>query len=233
MRLVILVHATALLFAQLALANVRSVSPKPDEILDIRLALGIATIVQTPAAVQSAIIGDQSGFRVEYLDRAVTIKPLRPGARTNLYLMTEGRRFNLRLLTRAQEGADFVVYLKPPNPQTKIRWTPTSLKKAEKSVTLVIPRIGVTPEGFLLLECRLSAGRRFAMKPADVWVFQRSASVTIQHLYLSDVVGNDERPIQIGIALSLSDLQKKAPLMLEIRGEETIKITLAELPGWK
>src|SRR6185437_1616257 len=80
-------------------AHVRSVYPRLDEIIVVRAAIGIATIIQVPQAIQSAIIGDQSGFKVEYLYDAVTIKPLRYGVKTNLYLVTQNHRYNLRLLT--------------------------------------------------------------------------------------------------------------------------------------
>ena len=69
----------------LAFAHIHTVKMKPDQILLVKTALGIATIVETPESIQSAIIGDQSGFKIEYLDRAVTIKPLRASARSNLY----------------------------------------------------------------------------------------------------------------------------------------------------
>ena len=89
------IHLLALLLASSSFANVKTVTPKTDEILEIKTALGIATIIQVPDSVQQAIVGDQSAYRIEYVDKAVTIKPLRYGAKTNLYLFTQKRRYKI------------------------------------------------------------------------------------------------------------------------------------------
>src|SRR5580704_8633889 len=99
MRNFVMIITTGGFLPILAFAHIHSVKMKPDQILLVKTALGIATIIETPETVQSAIIGDQSAFKVEYLDRAVTIKPLRAGAKTNLYLQTANRRYDLRLET--------------------------------------------------------------------------------------------------------------------------------------
>ncbi len=59
---------------------------KPDQIVTVKTALGLATIVQVPDVPTRLVIGNQSAFKVEYLDKAITIKPLRALVGTNLYI---------------------------------------------------------------------------------------------------------------------------------------------------
>lgn len=94
-------------------SNVKKIEVKVDELTTIHTAVGIATIIQLPEPIQGVIIGDQGAFKIEYLDKAITIKPLRFGAKTNLYINTPTRRFNVRLVTQNQDSSDYVVYLSP------------------------------------------------------------------------------------------------------------------------
>lgn len=217
-------------------AQIRKTTSKEDEILTIKTALGIATIVQLPEVVQSAIIGDQSGFKIEYLDKAVTIKPLRWGAKTNLYLVTASRRFNLRLVTGSQEIADYIVYLKnpePPRPETK--WRTVSRSAIQKNLKLSVVRIGQSPGGFILIDALLSStlSQKMTVKPESVWVKQSGNSKIVNSLFMSDSKVEKEKPLRLGISLAKSDLLNGRPLVLEIISEQSVSIQLTEAELWK
>lgn len=233
MRTAFFIHLVAFLLAYRADASVRTVVLKGDELLTVRTALGIATIVQVPTSIQSAIIGDQSGFRVEYLDNAVTIKPLRGGAKTNLYLLTGPRRFNLRLVTLSQDIADYVVYVREPGQPVPSIWRPLSLSKAGRYAALDLTRIAMTPHGFLLIEGRLIAKARVSIQPEEIWIRQGTDSKTIQHLYLSDKVAAPGRPMLIGISINRTDLKEKASIAVELHGRETLSIMIPGALAWR
>ncbi len=233
MRLLILIHLCAFLFSQTTLAAVKTVVLKNDELLTVKTALGIATIVQVPTSIQSAIIGDQSGFKVEYLDRAVTIKPLRYGAKTNLYLLTEPRRFNIRLVTLSQDIADYVVYVKEPGVALPPSWRTLNLSKIGKDATLSLTRISLTTGGFFLLEGRLITKTRFPVKPEQIWIKQGKDSKAIQHLYLSSTTATKDRPILIGISINRTDLREKSAITLELQGQESLSLTIPEGFAWR
>lgn len=112
-------------------AKVRHVEVKKDQIISVETRLGIATLIQLPERPSSVVIGDQGSFKVEYLDKAVTVKPLFVGARTNLYVYTDFHRFNIELVPSRGKSPDYLVYLKPINPkpprELPVRWRP--LKK--------------------------------------------------------------------------------------------------------
>lgn len=233
MRVIIFIHLFAFFLAHAAEASVRSVVLKSDELLTVKAALGIATIVQVPTPIQSAIIGDQSGFRIEYLDRAVTIKPLRSGAKTNLYLITEPRRFDLRLVTLSQDVADYVVYVREPGTAAPPAWRTLSLSKLGKEVTLLLSRLSMTPQGFLLIEGRFTSNTRFPVKPEQVWVRQGKDSKKIQHLYLSDTMATKDRPVLLGLSINRTDLKEKSAITVELQGQETLSITIPEGAAWR
>ena len=146
------------LICTISSAQIRKVVYREDQILTIKTALGIATIIQLPETIQSAIIGDQSGFKIEYLDKAVTIKPLRGNAKTNLYLVTDKKRYNVRLHTKNQDGADYIVYILPDSNNEKksqVRWV-TSRKASEANgLTLTLERLGYSQGDYLLLDLSL------------------------------------------------------------------------------
>ncbi len=231
MKNIFISHVLMLFLHTNSFASVRSIHLKTDELLTVKTALGIATIVQLPAPIQSAIIGDQSAFRVEHLDKAVTIKPLRYGARTNLYLLTDGRRYNLKLVTLSQESADFIVYVKEKNLMPVNQWKPISLSKSGKNLTLSINRIGKTPQGFILIEGKLTSKNHAFVKPEQIWVKQGKDSKVIQHLYLSAKSVSTKSPLVLGISLGRGDLDKKS-IEIEIQGQETVSLSIAE-KAWR
>lgn len=232
---IILALAAISLQSWTTFAHVRNLVATNDEILTIRAALGIATIIQVPETIQSAIIGDSSGFKVEYLDKAVTIKPLRWGVKTNLYLNTEKSRYNLRLLTLSQDTADYVVYVKHPEAKPVSRWTSISRFTEANGLRLSVTRIGYSNQGFILLDAKLvsSSTETTTLKPDDFWITQNGTSKGINGLFLSDLKLSKSKSVLIGISLAKSDLVEKKSLTIELRGKQKLSLTLPEGPVWK
>jgi len=230
----LLISAIGGLLPAIALAHIHTVAMKPDQILVVRTALGIATIIETPETVQSAIIGDQSGFKIEYIDRAVTIKPLRSTAKTNLYLQTASRRYDLRLETNRQDSADYIIYLKPTDAHGPIVWRDFSKAVSGKVLTLKILRVARLPQGFLMLDLRLLSKSKEKLAPENVWLRQGKDSKVINGLFLSRLNLSQDHPIMVGVTLLKSDLTKDQGAELSIKGEkETIKMDLPTEVLWK
>lgn len=236
MRTVLATLAFSILFASSGFSQIRKATSKEDGISTVKTALGIATILQLPEVIQSAIIGDQSGFKIEYLDKAVTIKPLRWGAKTNLYLVTDSRRFNIRLVTGPQDAADYIVYLKKPDlPKAETKWRSLGRTTTRKDLKLVVNRIGVSPGGFILIDAALSstAPQRMTIKPESIWVKQAGGSRVVNSLFMSDSKVEKGKPLRLGISLAKSDLVSGKPVVLEISSEQTISLQLSEEELWK
>lgn len=225
----------SLLVATTGFAQIRKTQVKEDDILTVKTALGIATILQLPETIQSAIIGDQSGFKIEYLDKAVTIKPLRYGAKTNLYLVTGSRRFNLRLVSGGQDQADYIVYLKKPDlPKSETKWRNVSRSATKKNLKLSVVRIGRGPSGFILIDALLTSTQdlRTTIKPESVWIRQTGNSRVINSLFMSDYKVEKGKPLRIGISLAKSDLVVGKPVTIEINSEQAVSLQISEADLW-
>lgn len=232
MRVALIIHATALLLASISFANVKSFSPKSDEIVEIKAGLGIATIVHVPDTIQSAIIGDQTAYRIEYVDHAVTIKPLRYGAKTNLYLFTKEQRFNLRLEVVPQNQAYYIVYIKKTMPGTSVRWIPHGKVVSGSGLQLKLSKIGFTNDGFILLDLSVKAIGFLTLAPNDFWLTQGGESKVIQSLFLSKADLKVSQSAFVGMALKKADLSSK-DLAIELRlGQKPVVLNISRQVLW-
>lgn len=233
MRIALLVNFAAFCLASMSFANIKNISPKNDEIIEVKTALGIATIIQLPEIVQSAIMGDQSAYRIEYVGQFVTIKPLRAGAKTNLYLFTKEKRFNLRLIVGPQNLASYIVYIKKP----EIGASGTAWSIFGKSVTagalnLKILKVGTTSDGFVLIHAQLTTKKSYSLQASDIWIWQGKDSKIIDNLFVSRTDLRSDRSSQIGIAIKQSEL-KAQPLIFEVKAAKPLRIEIPKEALWK
>jgi hypothetical protein len=219
-----------------AWARVRHVEMAPDQVATVRTAIGIATIVQVPDRPNSIVVGDQGAFKVEYLDQAITIKPLRGGAKSNLYVYTDFRRYNVQLVTGAEANADYVVYLdneKAKPAPSALRWTAMQKWMDSDGVKLMLVRVARTRDGVLLFEFRVSAVKAVTFKPEWLWLTQNGVTRPIQNLFLSSL------ELKPGIAASgtmqviRADVDNTQPLRLELRRKKISFLTIPKVAQWK
>lgn len=235
MRKILLVFSIVC-FVTSGFSQVRKVVYRTDNVLTVNTALGIATIIQLPDPVQSAIIGDQSAFKVEYLDKAITIKPLRPGVRTNLYLITEKQRYNIKLGTRFQSQADYIVYVKNADQKFQMPvWKRFSRSQEKNGIKFTVERIGLSISGFIMIDAKLSIenSKYFSVKPIEFAISQEGVPKVIDSLFLSHLILTKDKPILIGISISKSDLIEKKPIEVELNSNHKFSITLGEMNLWK
>jgi len=218
--------------------RVRHVPVVGDQIVTVRTAVGIATIIQVPDTPSSVVVGDQEGFRVEYLDRAITIKPLRIPARSNLYVYTDSRRFNVQLTTGGEAEADYVVYLDLPRPTPRAVGHPTTWTPIEKVLSLgdfrlSTTRLGKTASGVLLVEFEVTSGQPSRFDPGWIWLTQDGTTRPIQSLFLSKSEVGPGNPIRGALQILRSDLNSAAPFRIELRKGKTAYLTLPKVALWR
>jgi hypothetical protein len=242
MRLLILslMTAAALYATAHASSRVKKVPVQTDQIVPVNTAMGIATIIQVPDRPNSVVVGDQDAFKVEYLDLAITIKPVTPHGKSNLYIYTDYRRFNVELTTGPESGADYVVYLENPESKvddksgrkqgTRIGWKQISKSFKNDSVSFNVERIGTARSGIVIVEFTLTSSKKMEVSPAWFWVTQGGATRPIQNLFLSDVKLLPGESIKGSIQLLKGDLKSTTPLRLEIRRGKTTYLNL-KVPG--
>jgi hypothetical protein len=82
------------------------------QIVRIKTALGMSTIIKFADRPRSTIIGDQDAFRIEAFGDGLAIKPIIASATSNLYVVTSEGDFRFILEAGKRESADFVVTVK-------------------------------------------------------------------------------------------------------------------------
>lgn len=221
--------------------RVRRVSVQGDQIVTVKTSLGIATIIQVPDRPNSVVVGDQDSFKVEYLDQAITIKPLSGGAKSNLYIYTDWRRFNVALISGSEAIADYVVYLDIPKekPQTTsskdsgIRWTDIKNSLKSDTLSLSIKRVGKTKEGILLVEFLVLSTTKEAFKPEWLWITQSGEMRPIHNLFMSALEVTPQRPISGVLQMRQIDLNINEPIRVELRRKKTSYLTIQKVTSWK
>lgn len=245
MRLKIILALIFSIFAYAsAEARVRRVAVNGDQIVTVRTSIGIATIIQVPDRPTSVVVGDQNAFRVEYLDQAITIKPLSSGARSNLYIYTDWKRFNIELVSGGESIADYVVYLDNPKIRTPqagptpkkdigITWTNFKNTLKNESMRLNVNRLGRTKDGLLLIELTITSTRNEAFKPDWIWMSQNGATKPIHNLFLSSLETAPQRAISGVMQLREIDLVADLPMRLELRRKKISYLTVQKVNSWK
>jgi hypothetical protein len=202
----------------------------------VRTALGVATIIQVPDRPNSLVVGDQSAFKVEYLDQAITIKPVRNNVRSNLYIYTDYRRFNVQLVTTTEGAADYVVYLENPKSKvksSKIGWRTFHNHLKNKPFTLRIKRIANTIDGILLVEFEVRSSSKAKFNPAWIWLTQKGVMKPIHSLALSSESVDSKHPIKGIMQIRRHDISSSENLRIELRRKRISYLTIPKRIAWK
>ena len=218
--------------------KVRRIAVLADQIVTVRTALGIATIIQVPDRPNSVVVGDQEAFKVEYLDQAITIKPLHGGAKSNLYVYTDYQRFNVALFTGAEAVSDYVVYLENPKEKVKeskptLVWMHFKGSLKNDTISIEVKRLGRAKDGVLIVEFLLRGLKRETVKPEWIWLTQKGATKPIQNLFLSNLEVRPGENVQGLMQVQRSDIDEKEPLRIEVRRKKLSYLTIPKVVSWK
>lgn len=236
MKPILFVLLLAFSTSALASSRVRKVEVKADQIVTVKTAVGIATIIQMPDRPNSIVVGDQAAFKVEYLDQAITIKPLHGGAKSNLYIYTDYRRFNVQLVTSTEAAADYVVYLENEKEKAKssrISWSTFRNSLRNDEVTVETKRIAKTKDGVLLVELQVLSSEKLKFKPDWIWLTQNGTTRPIHGLMLSGQSLSEKSSIQGVLQILKSDISTSDPIRLELRRKKTSYLTIPKVNAWK
>ena len=217
-------------------SRVRKLEVQVDQVVPVRTAIGVATIIQVPDRPNSIVVGDLSAFKVEYLDQAITIKPLRFGAKSNLYVYTDYRRFNVQLLTTNEPSADYVVYLENPKEKLKpstLKWEPLSARMSNEDLVFEIRRIAKTKDGVLLIEFFLASVKPAKFQPEWIWLTQGGLTRPIHNLSLSGQDMGPSRAVTGVMQVLKNDINPGERLRIELRRKKISHLDLKAVNSWK
>lgn len=239
-KLILLLAFSLIAYNSNAAQRVRRIEVQSDQIVTVRTSIGIATIIQVPDRPNSVVVGDQDSFKVEYLDQAITIKPVSSGAKSNLYIYTEWKRFNVELVSGAEGVADYVVYLENPKAKpassytgTEIYWTNFKNTLRNESLLLEVKRVGRTKDGILLVEFSVTSNKKEVFKPEWLWLTQAGTTCPIHNLFMSGLEVSPQKGILGVLQIRSMDLNIADSMRLELRREKTSYLTLTKVDLWK
>lgn len=243
-KIITLLMFSLMAFHSNASTRVRRVAVQGDQIVTVRTSIGIATIIQVPDRPNSVVVGDQDAFKVEYLDQAITIKPLSHGSKSNLYIYTDWKRFNVELVSGTEAVADYVVYLDNPKAKTPastpsskqdlgISWTNFKNVLRNESLQLDVKRLGRTRDGILLVEFNVTSKVRQPFKPEWMWLSQNGVTKPIHNLFLSSLEVSPQRAISGVMQLREDDLNLTESMRLEMRRNKLSYLTIQKVKSWK
>jgi hypothetical protein len=230
---ILLVLALALSPYSAQADRIRRVIMAKDQIVKVNTAIGVATIIQVPDQPTSLVVGNQDAFKVEFLDTAITVKPFSSSAKSNLYIYTDYRRFDVQLVTVQEPLADYVVYLegkeiKPLRVDKTTSWKSVSVKDEASDLRLSLLRIGRISSS-LFLDFEISSRKEFKVKPEWVWVTQGKKTVPIQRLVLSAFQGLNGAPVRAVAELLTTEFKITEPLRLEVRAPKLLKVVVPKV----
>lgn len=221
--------------------SIRVVEADESKVVTVNTALGYSTIIQFSTKPISAVLGDQDAFKLEYVGNSITIKPLIPHAKSNLFIFTEYDRFNCTLKTVSARDVDYIVKLsakRPSQPMMSDGVIPAS-ESTQTTIEnqLVTRRIGKmrsfagftlklthlnsskdssNPRSVTLIDFELSSKKKaYSFQPASLGVKQNGKFVTIESIYLDSLeLLPGHAPVRGKIAILNQDLKRGVPLTL-------------------
>lgn len=215
--------------------RVRNVEVVGDQIVTVKTAIGVATIIQVPDRPASLVVGDSEAFKIEYLDQAITVKPLRFGAKSNLYIYTDWKRFNVQLVTGNEHAADYVVYLKVPMKKQPapelVNWKDVALSAQKDDLKLSLKRIGWLKGEYVFLEFSLT-GKKCEVDPKWFWLTQKGKSKPVHRLLLSTLSLKQDAPLEGLLQVRLKDLNRES-LEIEVRRKNMLQLKIPREILWK
>lgn len=222
-------------------ARVRRVPVNGDQIVTVRTSIGIATIIQVPDRPNSVVVGDQNSFKVEYLDQAITIKPISGEAKSNLYIYTDWKRFNVELVSGSESVADYVVYLENPkekpqivtSKESGIKWTEFKKSLRSESFALNVKRVGRTKDGILLMEFQVTSSKKEVFKPEWLWLTQNGETKPIHNLFMSALEVAPQKGILGVLQIREIDLNRNEHIRVELRRNRISYLTIQKASLWK
>ena len=223
-----------------AQGKVRRVNVHGDQIVTVKTSLGIATIIQVPDRPNSVVVGDQNAFKVEYLDQVITIKPVASGAKSNLYIYTDWKRFNVELVSVSEAAADYVVYLenpknahKPNSDDKGVIWTKVSNYLRNEAIELSIKKLGRFGKDALLVEFVVTSQKKEKFRPEWLWLTQDKETIPIHNLVVSDLEVSQSRPVSGVLQIRANDLNLSESFRLELRRKKVSFLTIQKASSWK
>ena len=130
--------------------SMRTVHLSDGEMESVFVEPGYSTLIRFDNHPEPGLIGDQDGFKVEYMKNMVAIKPLVSKGQTNLFLFTKDGQFNFQLVA-GRGRHDNIVYVQA-GPAQSHGSAPKATILVDELLTRKIRKVAGNSSTKLLLE---------------------------------------------------------------------------------
>lgn len=202
---------------------------------------GFSTLIKFDSHPQPGLIGDQDGFKVEYLKNMVAIKPLLSRGKTNLFLFTKDGQFNFQLLTGVGRH-DNIVYAQrrvaPELAAAKItkpvlvddlltRKIGRTITQGNLKLTLLTISTPIS-RSTLVLKIEISAPLKADVPVGreSLFVFQGAKVIPIDNIFVESRTNKDQKVSSVLLLLRMDQMNPKLQLRLELKTKSAKTIAL-------
>jgi hypothetical protein len=175
-------------------AGIRTLLISENEVAAFRVGIGFSTLLQFDTRPSQVIVGDQDSFKVEYVGDAIAIKPLRSGVATNLFVVTQGGKFNFRVSAVRGLEPDYVLRIKRksedrPTGSTALQTRLSNSQLSKNGLTLRLKSVASTQSNSVLIYSFdvTSVDRQRIFEPGDFEIVQGGRSLSIESIYLDRI----------------------------------------------
>jgi len=215
----------------------RKIQLSESDVHEVRTALGYSTLLEFDSRPTGAILGDQDAFKVEYLGNSISIKPLFPSSKTNLFVFTDYEKFNFRLSTGSASHVDYSVRVKRKSKkeaQGAFRIGPAKIPSVSElseisvgrkvdqnglTLTLLSIAVPVSRAAYVVRFSIASGGAINApvpLKNDDITVVQSGKNIPIHNLYLERSELSPNSSVTGVLVFRASKVTSVGPVFLEI-----------------
>jgi hypothetical protein len=207
---------------------------------------GFSTLIKFDSHPQPGLIGDQDGFKVEYLKNMVAIKPLVSHGKTNLFLFTKEGQFNFQLIAGVGRH-DNIVYAQrrtaPEFPSVKsakpvlvddlfTRKIGRSARQGSVNLKILTASTPKTRSTLVLkMEVSIPQKEKISIGRESLFVFQGKKMIPLDNVFIESKTLKNQKIFSVLLLLRMDQMNRKLPLRLELKTKAKKPLTLSLSAG--
>jgi hypothetical protein len=237
-------------------ASIREVKGTNRSLIPIQTALGFSTILEFQSKPLSAVLGDQDGFKLEYVANSITLKPLIAGAKSNLFVFTDSGRYNFSIQAGTSSSVDYIVTIKPPEDSSQssgiahketdpYRVVTVNRKASAQGFTLQVNQLKIArelnnPRTASLIEFEISsANENYPFQVSSFGIKQNGKFISAESIYLDQLSVKPGQSVRGVIAVLNQEWKSSSPIFVifavsklnsKTKKQETYRIEVSANP---
>lgn len=222
--------------------SMRTVRLSESDMETIYVEPGFSTLIKFDSHPQPGLIGDQDGFKVEYLKNMVAVKPLVAKGKTNLFLFTKDGQFNFQLLS-GMGRHDNIVYAQNASAAREASIRPLAkpvlvddlltrkVGRASAQGTTKLTLVSVaTPISrstlVLKMEVATTGKDELNLSRENIFVVQGTKRIAIENIYSDYRKEKSRKTSLVLLLIRMDSVNPKLPLSLDLKMKETKSISI-------